>query len=80
MNFSMVHINLSVSLLNRELFLKLKKILLDNKGKSPVYLHLIYPDERDIVVSTDNNLTVEVSDVMISEIESLFGENVVSLK
>lgn len=80
MNFSRVHINLPVSLLSRELFLKLKKILLDNKGKSPVYLHLIYPDERDIVVSTDNDLTVEVSDMMISDIESLFGENVVSLE
>jgi DNA polymerase III subunit alpha len=75
-----VHINLHAPELNKDLFLKLKKILIDNKGESPVYLHLIYPEKKEIVVSTDNDLKVEASNLLISEVESLVGKDGVFLE
>lgn len=76
-NSSKVHINLSISLLTRELFLKLKKILTDHRGNSPVYLHLIYPEKKEIVLLVNNDFSVEVSDFMQSEIKALVGENAI---
>jgi len=79
-NSSKVHINLCIPSLTRELFLKLRKILTDHKGDSPVYLHLISPERKEVVLLVNSDFSVEVSDFMISEVRSLFGEDAISVE
>jgi DNA polymerase-3 subunit alpha len=52
---------------------RLKEILKRHPGSSPVFLHLIYPDDREVVMSLPDEFKVSPLDETFSEIEGLSG-------
>jgi len=52
-------------------FDELKRILESHPGKSPVILHLIYPDKREVVVGLPDELSIEPREETFNEISSL---------
>ncbi|MBI5469657.1 MAG: DNA polymerase III subunit alpha [Deltaproteobacteria bacterium] len=58
--------------LGSEKFSELRKIIEDNPGTSPVFLHLLYPDDREVVIGL-NGLKLAPTEEAISLIRELFG-------
>jgi DNA polymerase-3 subunit alpha len=52
---------------------RLKEILRRHPGSSPVFLHLIYPDDREVVMSLPDEFKVSPLDETFSEIKGLSG-------
>ena len=46
-------------------------------GGSPVYLHLLFPKEREVILLSEERLQVTPSEALVQHIETLFGEEVV---
>jgi DNA polymerase-3 subunit alpha len=72
-----VHISLQTLGLNRDILGHLKSILQDAPGASSVYLHLLFPEEREVVVLSEERLQVAPSEALVQHIEGLFGQEVV---
>ena len=72
-----VHISLQTLGLNRDTLGQLKSILQGAPGGSPVYLHLLFPDEREVILLSEERLQVAPSEVLVQHIETLFGQEVV---
>jgi DNA polymerase-3 subunit alpha len=72
-----VHISLQTLGLNRDTLGQLKSILQDAPGASSVYLHLLFPEEREVVVLSEERLQVAPSETLVQHIERLFGQEVV---
>jgi DNA polymerase-3 subunit alpha len=72
-----VHINLHTLGLTRDTLGQLKGILRASPGGSPVYLHLLFPDEREVVLLSEERLQVAPSETLVQDIEGLFGQEVV---
>jgi DNA polymerase-3 subunit alpha len=72
-----VHINLQTLGLTRDTLGQLKSILQDAPGASAVYLHLVFPEEREVVVVPEERLQVAPSESLVQHIERLFGQEVV---
>jgi DNA polymerase III subunit alpha len=72
-----VHISLQTLGLNRDILSQLKSILQRAPGASPVYLHLLFPDEREVVLVSEERLQVVPSEALVQDIEALFGQEVV---
>jgi DNA polymerase III subunit alpha len=72
-----VHINLHTLGLTRDILGQLKGVLQAAPGGSPVYLHLLFPNEREVVLLSEERLQVAPSEVLVQNIESLFGQEVV---
>jgi DNA polymerase-3 subunit alpha len=72
-----VHINLHTLGLTRDTLGQLKGILQASPGGSPVYLHLLFPNEREVILQSEERLQVAPSEALVQHIESLFGQEVV---
>jgi hypothetical protein len=72
-----VHINLHTIGLTHDTLGHLKGILQASPGGSSVYLHLLFPDEREVILLSEDRLQVVPSEVLVQDIESLFGQEVV---
>ncbi len=72
-----VHISLQTLGLNRDILGQLKSILQRAPGASPVYLHLLFPDQREVVLLSEEHLQVAPSEALVQDIETLFGHEVV---
>jgi len=72
-------IKLNATGLTQDDLLKVKDILLQNKGDIPVYLHLQNPTRKESLISVGREIRVNPTDKLISEIESLLGAGAVSL-
>jgi DNA polymerase III subunit alpha len=72
-----VHINLHTTGLTRDTLGQLKGILQASPGGSSVYLHLLFPDEREVILLSEERMQVVPSEALVQEIESLFGQEVV---
>ncbi|HEX9868064.1 MAG TPA: DNA polymerase III subunit alpha, partial [Candidatus Tectomicrobia bacterium] len=72
-----VHISLQTLGLTRDTLGQLKSILQDSPGASSVCLHLLFPDEREVVVLSEERLQVAPSEALVQHIERLFGQEVV---
>jgi DNA polymerase-3 subunit alpha len=72
-----VHISLQTLDLTRDTLGQLKSILQDSPGTSSVCLHLLFPDEREVVVLSEERLQVAPSEALVQHIERLFGQEVV---
>jgi DNA polymerase-3 subunit alpha len=72
-----VHISLPTPGLSRETLGQLKTILQGTPGGSPVYLHLLFPEEGEVVLLSEERLQVTPSEALVQHIESLFGQEVV---
>jgi hypothetical protein len=46
-------------------------------GGSPVYLHLLFPEEREVILLSEERLQVAPSEALVQHIETLFGQEVV---
>ena len=65
--------------LTQDDLIKVKEILLKHQGSVPVYLRLQNPTRPESLISVGRELRVNPSEQLISEIESLLGNGVVSL-
>lgn len=72
-----VHISLPTLGLSRDTLGQLKSILQRAPGGSPVYLHLLFPEEREVILLSEERLQVTPSEALVQHIETLFGEEVV---
>jgi DNA polymerase-3 subunit alpha len=72
-----VHISLQTPGLSRDTLGQLKSILQGSPGGSPVYLHLLFPEEREVILLSEERLQVAPSEVLVQDIEALFGQEVV---
>jgi DNA polymerase-3 subunit alpha len=74
---SKIHIKFRTPGMRKDNLLSLKKILLENKGKIPVCLHIITPRHGEIVTTVSSDLNVTPNESMFKKIEALFGENMI---
>ncbi|MGH8055893.1 MAG: OB-fold nucleic acid binding domain-containing protein, partial [Candidatus Entotheonellia bacterium] len=72
-----VHISLATPGLTRETLGQLKSIVERSPGESALYLHLLFPDEREVVVLPEGRFQVTPSDELVQRVEALFGSEVV---
>jgi DNA polymerase III subunit alpha len=72
-----VHIDLQSLGLTRDLLSQLRAILEASPGPSPVYLHLLFPNEHEVVLLPEERLQVAPSEQLVHHIEALFGREVV---
>jgi DNA polymerase-3 subunit alpha len=72
-----VHISLPTLGLTRDLLGQLRAILERSRGSSAVYLHLLFPDAREVVILPDERFQVVPSEDLVQDIEALFGQEVV---
>jgi DNA polymerase III subunit alpha len=72
-----VHIDLQTLGLTHDLLSQLRSILEASPGPSPVYLHLLFPDEHEVVLLPEERLQVVPSEQLVHHIEALFGQEVV---
>jgi len=59
---------------------QMREVLARSKGECPVTLILAMADGAEAVVSLGKNFRVEVSDLMLSGLEKIFGEQVAELR
>lgn len=77
---SKVHVRLRTPGLSKELLLRLREILEENKGECEALLHLIVPPQSEVIMSLSPALTVEPSEQMRQSVEGLFGEKTVEME
>ena len=65
--------------LSQDDLLRVKDILLRYKGDIPVYLRLQNPTRPESLISVGRDIRVNLTDQLISEIESVLGAGAVSL-
>ena len=76
-SFSRVHIKLTTPGLTKELLERLKSILLEERGRCQVFLHIIIPNRSETVISLPDQFNVAPSDTMAREVEEVFGYHIV---
>ena len=72
-------ININISGVRENLFATLKSRLTRSYGKVPIYLHLDTPKRTGVQLVVGQEFFVEPSEELINDIESLLGENRISL-
>jgi DNA polymerase-3 subunit alpha len=72
-------ININLSGIRENLFTSLKEVLAENKGDTPIYMHLDTPTRSRIHLVVGEGLFVEPSEKLIQDIETLLGEDRLSL-
>lgn len=70
-----IHINLQTAGLEKDFLEKLKSILEAHSGKNQIFLHLISPNGKTVLMNTAGRLKVTPDDKLISEIEDLLGND-----
>ena len=65
------HILAPVDSIKQETFKALKEALLKNPGPSMVFLHLLYPDKREVVLSLPDELSIDPQDEALGRIKEL---------
>lgn len=73
----MVSIDLQTAGLQVELLREIKKILIRHKGSTPVYLRFRDPQGKTVVMNPGEELRVETTDELFSDLQSLVGESAV---
>jgi DNA polymerase-3 subunit alpha len=72
-----VHIDLHTLGLSRDTLSQLKSILQASPGASAVYLHLLFPDDQEVILLPEERFQVAPSEDLVQHIETLFGHEVV---
>jgi DNA polymerase-3 subunit alpha len=65
------HILFEAPALKKEKLLELKAALQSNPGSSPVFLHLLYPDDREVVLSTSDEFRISPAEEMLTRLKGL---------
>jgi len=77
---STIHFKVRTSGLSKELLLKLRKILDENKGNCDALIHLIIPHRAEVIIALPPELMVDPSERMMSSVDDLFGTKTVYLE
>jgi len=72
-------VNINLSGIRENLFETLKELLIQNPGRIPIYLHLDTPAKSRVHLVVGEGLYVLPSEKLMQDIESLLGEDRVSL-
>lgn len=72
-------VNINISGIRENLFETLKGLIASRRGKIPIYLHLDTPTQSRVKLVVGNELFIEPSEELIQDIESLLGEEKLSL-
>ncbi len=72
-------VNINLSGIRENLFETLKELLTRYPGRIPIYMHLDTPAKSRVHLVVGEGLYVSPSDTLLQDIESLLGENRVSL-
>jgi DNA polymerase-3 subunit alpha len=72
-------INIDLSGIRENIFESLKELLASSRGNIPIYLHLDTPSKSKVQLVVGEGFYVSVSEELIEGIESLLGENRLSL-
>ena len=75
-----VIINLLTTGLETEVLAKLKAILSRHRGRVPVYLGFLSPDNQQVRLELNPEYYTQPTEELVSEIETVLGEGVVTLK
>ena len=75
-----ISIDLLTAGLEMETLKKLKEILTQHPGKTPVYISFKDPGGRRTVVHSGEGFKVETSAPLFEELEQLLGSNVIKIK
>ncbi|MBI5643952.1 MAG: DNA polymerase III subunit alpha [Deltaproteobacteria bacterium] len=66
------HIHAKAANIDAEKLTLLKKILEDNKGSSPVFLHLFFPEDREVVIAVSEDIKINpLGEAEITKIKEL---------
>ncbi|MDH4227391.1 MAG: DNA polymerase III subunit alpha [Deltaproteobacteria bacterium] len=71
------HIKASVAVLNEAALPSLRKVLESRPGKSPVFLHLLYPDSREVIIGLSDEFKINPDDDAVTEIKKTIEGTVV---
>jgi DNA polymerase-3 subunit alpha len=74
------HILAPADSIESETFGALKETLRNSPGASPVFLHLVYPDNREVVVELPDEFRIEPTQMVIQKIKELIRGGEVRLK
>jgi DNA polymerase III subunit alpha len=72
-------IELITTALERETLSQLNDILKRHRGHTPVYINFTTPDKKKVQIAAGKDLSVLPTDALITEIEALIGDGVVSV-
>jgi hypothetical protein len=78
-NPSDVHIKLNVSDLSITKLYELRTLLNSYKGNSNTFIHLLFVDGNEIIMSLPTSWRVNPSNTFIEESKKIFGYNIVTL-
>jgi DNA polymerase-3 subunit alpha len=76
-SFSRVHINLTTPGLTGDLLERLKSLLLRERGRCRVFLHMVIPNCSETVISLPEQFNVAPSDSITRQVEEIFGTHIV---
>ncbi|MDO8426593.1 MAG: hypothetical protein Q7T24_03655, partial [Deltaproteobacteria bacterium] len=65
------HITAPADALDADKLTELKKVLEANPGSVPVYLHLLYPEDRVVVIALSESLKITPAEEVFSKIKDL---------
>ncbi|MFQ5441184.1 MAG: DNA polymerase III subunit alpha [Thermodesulfobacteriota bacterium] len=68
------HIMLDTSGFDSGKLLELKDLLSSNPGRSNVFIHLLYPDTREVVINLPGELKIDAREQTFDKIKGLLGE------
>ncbi len=75
---SKINLRINHTALTQNELKQLKEILLKHQGDCTVYIKLTIPNHCESVIAVDNNIRVNPTESLISEIEGFLGKNTVS--
>ncbi|MFH2012784.1 MAG: DNA polymerase III subunit alpha [Pseudomonadota bacterium] len=73
-----IHFTLETSSLTKEHLEKLRDILLNHKGNSQAFFHLLVPNCSETVISLGEEFRLTASDLLLKKVEKLFGRQVIT--
>ncbi|MCP4715386.1 MAG: DNA polymerase III subunit alpha, partial [Deltaproteobacteria bacterium] len=74
-----IHMKCLINKLNHDELARLKVVLLNNPGKSKVFMHVTIPNSSETVIGFGDKYNVSASQLFLTEVESLLGSNSVNL-
>ncbi|MGR3219643.1 MAG: DNA polymerase III subunit alpha [Candidatus Anammoxibacter sp.] len=75
-----VTITIDESHFNESLLLQLRDTINDNRGKSPLSLEMVTPDEDHVKIDVGKRFYISVTDKLQSEVENMLGPEHLSIK
>jgi len=75
-----IHFNLEVVRTDRDMLIRLHKILERHPGPCPAYLHLRTPEKADSIILLPESLKLKAGSSLAREVNGLLGYNVVETR